>query len=203
MKKKQDDTTRIPRQKAQLSIRKPTWMSQQEQQLATNDSTSPELVVADGSGVGLAIETASEVTVNSSEGPQQEQQLATNDSTSPELAVADGSGIGLEMETAAEVTINSSEGPQQEQQIATNDSISPEPTVADGSDIGLAMEFATNDHIDVLSVVEQQDKRDVIHAVSMFYGRTNSKCRPKPIHKASSLSEESGKETVTKKRRDL
>jgi hypothetical protein len=159
IKKKQDDTTRIPRQKVQLSIRKPIWMSQQEQQLATNDLISTELTVAERSGVGLA------------------------------------------METAAEVTVNSSEDPQQDQQVATHDLISTEPTVAYGSGVGLAMEFAANDHMDVLSVVEQHDKHNVVDGVSMFYGHTNSKCRPKPTRKTSSLSEESGKDSVTKKRR--
>ena len=75
---KQDDTSRIPRipgQKGHLSIRKPIWMSQQEQQTALSasyESISTELAVADDPGIGLPIETAAEVTINSSEGPQQE-----------------------------------------------------------------------------------------------------------------------------------
>ena len=71
--------------------------------------------------------------------------------------------------------------------------------VADDCDVEQSMEIAANDHMDVLSAVEQQDKHDVVHGVSMFYGRTNSKSRPKATRKTTSLNEKSGKETVTKK----
>ncbi len=197
-RKKQYDTTRIPRQIAQMSIRKPSWMSQQEQQVAINDSTPPEkaVVLSDGHDVELAMETTAQVTINPSESPQQEQQTAIRESIPPKptVGLSNGSGMDLAPETTAEVTINSSGSSQQEQQIAVIESISPELRVPDGSVVGLtiATGCAAYNHVNVVSEVGQQDKQDVVHGVTMFYGSTNRKPRPKrrPTCMASSFSEE-------------